>query len=141
MNRWSFNNPAAAAPAGTAMLDSVSSVAATVRGNGSTLTGTGLTITGATTGNRSGGFISGYVDLPNGIISSKTNLTVEVWATPISAKSYSRVFEFGRVTGAGYGGGAAGELIDVIGTGMTPGSTTGYDSVELTFATGNNYNS
>jgi uncharacterized repeat protein (TIGR03806 family) len=141
VNRWSFNSPAAAAPAGTAMLDSVSSAAATVRGNGSTFTGTGLTITGATTGNRSGGFISGYVDLPNGIISSKTNLTVEVWATPLSAKSYARVFEFGRITGAGYGGGAAGELIDVTGTGMTPGNTTGYDSVELSFATGTNYNS
>jgi hypothetical protein len=70
---------------------------------------TGLTITGATNGNRSGGFISGYVDLPNGIISSKTRLSVEVWATPLSAKSYARVFEFGRVTGAGFGGGAPSE--------------------------------
>ncbi len=140
-NRWSFNNAAGNAPAGTAMVDSISSATATVRGNGSTFTGTGLTITGATNGNRSGGFISGYVDLPNGIISSKINLTVEVWATPVSAKSYARVFEFGRVTGAGFGGGAPGEIIDVTGQGQTPGNTSGYDSVELTFATGTNYNS
>ncbi len=139
-NRWSFNQAAGNAPAGTLVADSVAGVNATVRGNGSTFTGTGLTITGATTGNRSGGFISGYVDLPNGIISSKVNLTVEVWATPISAKSYARVFEFGRVTGAGFGGGAPGEIIDVTGQGQTPGATTGYDSVELTFGTGTNYN-
>ena len=141
INRWSFNNAAGNAPAGTAMLDSISSVPATVRGNGSTFTGTGLTITGTTTGNRSGGFISGYVDLPNGIISSKTNLTVEVWATPISAKNYARVFEFGRVTGGGFGGGAPGEIIDVTVQGQTPGFTSGYDSVELTFGTGTNYDS
>ncbi|MEO7101235.1 MAG: LamG-like jellyroll fold domain-containing protein [Luteolibacter sp.] len=139
-NRWSFTHASGTAPAGTTMLDSVSNVAATVRGNGSTFTGTALTIPGGTTGNRSGGFISGYVDLPNGIISSKTNLTVEIWATPILAKNYARLFEFGRVTGAGFGGGATGEIIDVTGAGQTPGTTSGYDSLELTFGTGTNYN-
>ncbi|MEO5713232.1 MAG: LamG-like jellyroll fold domain-containing protein [Luteolibacter sp.] len=136
-NRWSFNQAVGAAAAGVAMTDSVSSATATVQGNGSTFTGAGLTITGGTTGNRSKGFISGYVDLPNGIISSKTNLTVEVWATPVSAKANARVFDFGRVTGAGFGGGAAGEIIDVAGNGQTPGSTTGSDNLVLNFCVGN----
>lgn len=82
MHRWSFNNPAGNAGAGTLLTDSLSATAATVRGNGSRFTGSGLTIPGNTNGNRSAGFISGYIDLPNGIISSKTHLTVEVWAAP-----------------------------------------------------------
>jgi hypothetical protein len=39
--------------------------------------------------------ISAYIDLPNGLISSKTNLTVEVWATPIDRRIWQHFFEFG----------------------------------------------
>ncbi|MFD0895584.1 PQQ-dependent sugar dehydrogenase [Luteolibacter ambystomatis] len=136
VNRWSFNNAAGNATSGTTVTDSVSGTLATVRGNGSTFTGTALKLTGTTTGNRSAGFISGYIDLPNGIISSKTNLSVEIWATPISAKNYSRLFDFGRVQTAGSGGGAAGEIIDI--TGTTPGATTSSDSLMLSFTIGTN---
>ncbi len=134
-NRWSFNDAAGAASAGTVMTDSVGSAVATVRGNGSTFTGTGLTITGSTTGNRSLGFISGYVDLPNGIISSKTNLSVEIWATPVSAKKWQRLFDFGRTTSAtGFGtGSVAGEINDV--SKVTPGTTTGSDELFLSLCT------
>ena len=122
------------------MVDSISAVTATVKGNGSTFSGSALTITGATTGNRSANFISGYVDLPNGIISSKTNLTVEIWATPISAKNQGRLLDFGRTTATtGFGAGSvAGEINEVVGT--TPGATTASDELELTFGNGTNYN-
>jgi glucose/arabinose dehydrogenase len=139
-NRWSFNNSPGGAAAGTRLVDSISAATATVRGNGSTFTGAGLTITGSTTGDRSGGFISGYIDLPNGLISSRTHLSVELWATPLSAKNQARIFEFGRVTGSGFGGGAPGEIIDVNQTGQTPGITSGSDSIELTFGNGTNFN-
>ena len=139
-NRWSFNNATGNAPAGTAMADSISAATATVKGNNSTFNGSALTITGATTGNRSANLISGYVDLPNGIISSKTNLTVEIWATPISAKNQGRLFDFGRTTATtGFGpGSVAGEINEVVGT--SPGSTTASDELELTFGNGTNYN-
>ena len=103
INRWSFNNAAGNAPAGTAMVDSISSITATVRGNGSIFTGTGLTLTGATNGNQTAAAISGYVDLPNGLFSSKTNLTIEIWAAPVSFLANTRVFEFGRTNAGGNG--------------------------------------
>jgi uncharacterized repeat protein (TIGR03806 family) len=135
VNRWSFNNAAGSAPAGTAMADSVSGAIAYVRGNNGTFTGTGLALpTTTTAGSRSLSFISAYVDLPNGLISSKTNLTVEIWATPNTVSNYARVFDFGRVTGNGIGGGAPGEIIDTLNT--PPGNTTGSDNIFLSFFKG-----
>ncbi len=139
VNRWSFNNTAGAAARGTTMTDSISSVVATVRGNASTFTGSALSITGTTTGNRSQTQISGYVDLPNGILSSKTNLTLEFWATPLSGTNYGRLFDFGRVVGAGAGGGATGEVIDQ-GGGRTPGLVNASDSVMMSFSVGTSLN-
>ena len=136
VNRWSFNNAPGSAPAGTMLVDSISGAVATVRGNGSTFNGAALTITGTTNGNQTAASISGYVDLPNGIISSKTNLTVEVWATPITAKNWMRVFDFGRVDTAGVGGGAAGEITGT--TTTAPGATTASDNLMLSFCRGTN---
>ncbi len=145
-NRWSFNNAQTnTVPAGTTMADSVSGAVATVRGNFSRFTGTALTLRGpsgstnaplTTTGQQPGNAISGYVDLPNGIISSKTNLTVELWATPSSARNYMRLFDFGRTTETtGFGAGSvAGEINDVAAT--APPATTGSDDLMLTFCIG-----
>ncbi len=128
-NRWSFNEPTGNATAGTAMIDSISGAVASVEGNGSTFTGTGLTITGTTNGNQTAAAISGYVNLPNGIFSSKTNLTVEIWAAPLSYKANARMFDFGRSSG-GSGGGAAGEIID---SGTAPGNQAASDAVYVNF--------
>lgn len=141
VNRWSFTHAAGDASDGTVLADSISGAVATVQGNFSVFDGTQLILQGAagqntTIGNRSANFISGYVDLPNGIISSKTHLSVEIWATPLSIRTYQRVFDFGRVAGAGLGGGAAGELIDVVGT--APGATSGSDNLMLSFCRGDN---
>jgi len=49
------------------------------------------------TGNATAGNISGYISLPNGIISSKTNLTLEIWArTIINPPVSERLFDFGN---------------------------------------------
>jgi len=131
IDRWTFNNASGNAPTGTTIVDSVSGAVATVRGNGATFNGTTLTLPGTTNGNQTAAAISAYVDLPNGIVSSKTNLTVEAWATPLSAANWMRVFDFGRVNTAGVGGGATGEITGT--TTTAPGTTTGYDDLLLSF--------
>lgn len=143
VNRWSLNNPAGSASDGMVLSDSVSGAVATVQGNFAEFTGSSVRLKGpnggdTTTGNRSAGFISAYVDLPNGIISSKTHLSVELWATPLSGREYQRIFDFGRVMGAGSGGGAPGEIIDI--TGTTPGGTSASDNLFLSFCIGNSLN-
>src|SRR5688572_20716251 len=76
VHRWSFNESAGAAAAGTVVSDPIKGAAAMVRGNGAAFTGAALTLPGTTTSIQTPATISGYVDLPNGIISSKTHLTV-----------------------------------------------------------------
>lgn len=144
-HRWSFDEPAGDAPSGTVLIDSVSGVPATVWGQFqqvSTLSGSALRFYGTGDGNHSLRFLSGYLDLPNGIISSKTNLTVEVWATPFSVTSYDRVFDFGRCrTSDTHGPNAAdGEIIDINQQGAIPGQTQAVDNLYFSFAVGNNAN-
>jgi autotransporter-associated beta strand protein len=102
-----------------------------VRGNGATYTGSALRIPGGTTGNVAMNAMSAYIDLPNGIISSQTNVTIEIWATPLSAPNWARIMDIGSCAGAGDGLGAAGEY-----TGATsdpaPGSTSSYTGIMLT---------
>jgi len=141
VNRWSFNAAAGEAASGTNLVDTVSGAMATIRGGTATglpgtFTGSALTLPGSTNGAQTPAATAAYVDLPNGIISSKTNLTFEVWATPLSAKSWMRVFDFGRVNTAGVGGGAPGEIT---GTGSTAsGTTTASDNLILSFCRGTN---
>ena len=138
VNRWSFDNANGNAPAGTVIADSVSGAAATVRGTGSIFSNGALTLPGTTNGNHTAAGMAGYVDLPNGIISSKTNLTVEVWATPLAVTAtvgnWGRVFDFGRVNTAGVGGGAAGEITGT--TTTAPGATNASDNLMLSFCNG-----
>jgi uncharacterized repeat protein (TIGR03806 family) len=136
MNRWSFNNSAGNAPAGTAIADSVGGANAAVVGTGSTFNGASLVLSGTTTGNQTPGTISGYVDLPNGLISSKTHLSVEVWATPVSIKNWQRLFDFGRMnsgfgtglTSSARGSGAAAGEIRPTAT-AAPSNATSYDNL------------
>jgi len=138
LNRWSFNTSAGSAPAGTTFMDSVSGTTPlVVRGNGAILTGTSINLPGGTNGNQTAASIAAYLDLPNGTISSKTNLTVEAWATPISVQNWMRVFDFGRVNTAGVGGGAPGEIVD---TTTAPGITSAYDNIMLAFVNGTSLN-
>jgi len=83
VNRWSFNAPAGNPASGTNYADSISGTNVTVRGNGTTLNGVRITLPGNTTSGTAEAGIAAHLNLPNGIISSKTNLTVEIWAAPM----------------------------------------------------------
>ncbi len=99
--RWSFDDPAGSISSGAVVTDSVSGVEAIVNGNRAGFTGTGLLLPGDTTGTGD----AAYLDLPNGLVSSLTNLTVEIWATPVSSKNWQRLFSCGRTAQDGNGGG------------------------------------
>ncbi len=134
-HRWQFTQAAGSAAAGAVITDSVSGAQAVVRGQGATFTGSGLRLPGGTTGNTAANSIAAYVDLPNGILSSLTNCTVEIWATPRSAQNWMRLLEIGRAAEAGDGLGAAGEYTGQPG-GAAPGSTSASDALTLTAAIG-----
>ena len=106
---WAFTNAPGAAPSNMTNYDLVSGAAAVVRGNGAIYTGNALRIPGGTTGAKTVGAIAAYIDLPNHILSSQTNITIEIWATPRSVQNWGRIMDFGRTTDAGDGLGAAGE--------------------------------
>lgn len=117
IHRWSFNESAGAAPSGTTVIDSVSSAVATIRGTGAVFNASSIVLPGGSNGQNADTVISAYVDLPNGIISSKTDLTIEIWATPLSSQNWSRLFDFGRTVQAGDG-------VDGEWTGATAPDTT-----------------
>ncbi len=96
-NRWSFSNANGAAPAGSVIADSVSGQNAVIVGNGASFNSGSLTLPGTTTGNQTPATISAYIDLPNGLLSSKTNFTLEIWATPVADKYWQRLADFGRM--------------------------------------------
>ncbi len=130
VHRWSFNNSAGSAPAGTVITDSVSASNGVIVGINGNFTGSALTLAGATSGNQSPAAISAYVDLPNGLISSKTNLTIEIWATLVSSRNWQRLFDFGRMNIAGMGAGAApGEIRPDAAS--APGGTSSSDNLML----------
>ena len=136
---WNFTNASASAPAGTTNYDQVSGAPAIVRGTGATYTGKALRLPGGTTGNVAMSSMSAYLDLPNGIISSQTNLTIEIWAAPQSspAPSWARLLEFGSCVGSGDGLGASGEYTGAA-TDPAPGSTSAYSDIMLSMAIGTN---
>jgi len=137
--RWVFTNAPGAAPAGTTNFDLVSGAPAIVRGNGATYTGKALRIPGGTTGNVPMNAMSAYVDLPNGIISAHTNITIEIWAALLSLQNWGRIFDFGRTIQAGDGLGAPGEYTGLPGT-PAPGTTQSSDNIMLSGFIGTNIN-
>ncbi|BCU79353.1 hypothetical protein llg_40680 [Luteolibacter sp. LG18] len=135
--RWQFNQAAGAAPAGTVVAGTGGN--AVVRGNGATFTGSALRLPGGTTGNVAGSSIAAYVDLPNGIFSAMPNFTIEVWATPLSAKNWMRILDIGRTTETGDGTGAAGEYTPTAAS-PAPGGTSSYDDIMLSGCIGTDLN-
>jgi autotransporter-associated beta strand protein len=94
VRRWSFNQAAASAPAGTTVTDSVSGATlATVQGNGATFTGTGLKLPGGASGSG-----AAYLQLPSGVISGYTNATIEIWAKTLSVQNWARMLDFNNGT-------------------------------------------
>jgi len=132
---WLFTNGPASAPNAITNFDLVSSAPAVVRGNGATYTGNALRIPGGTTGNAAIGSVAAYIDLPNHILSSQTNITIEIWATPRSVQNWGRIMDFGRTTEAGDGLGAAGEWTGLPAA-AAPNNTSQSDGIMLSSSIG-----
>ena len=139
VNRWSFNQPAAPAGAGLVINDSLAGMPLTVRGLGATLDDSRIVLPGTTTSGNPNSTISAYLDLPNGLVSSKTSITVEIWAAPISARTWQPLFEFGRMDIAGDRLGAPGEWTGNGNTG--PAGSQGRDLLGCSFNQNLNLNS
>lgn len=103
IHRYSFNSPAGDAT-GATLTDSVGGADGTVQGAGALFTGTGLDLPGGSSATQA------YGDLPNGLISSQTAVTIEGWVTIDSTdQNWGRIFDFGssnltEVNGPGGGG-------------------------------------
>ena len=102
-HRYSFDNPAGDAT-GATVVDSISGSNGTVLGANAVFTGTTLDLPGGSSAS------AGYMDLPNGMISSLTAVTFEGWVTIDSTdQAWARLFDFGTTsegehTGPGGGG-------------------------------------
>ena len=109
VNRWSFNEGS-----GTSVADSVGITApGVIRGSGYSRTSTQVTLPGGSSSS------AAYIDLPNGLISTKNEVTFEGWMTISGAQNWQRYFDFGSTAGSG------GEIADVGGT------FSGYEYVAL----------
>lgn len=101
-HRWSFNE----APSSTVVKDSVGTAHGSVLGTPGTPAtgGNGLWSRNGREVCLGGGdsHTAAYIDLPNGILSSLTDVTIEGWVTINGNQNWSRIFDFGN--------GSAGEL-------------------------------
>jgi hypothetical protein len=104
-NRWSFSNAPGAAVNGTQVNDLQGTSHAFIRGTGAIFTGGQVDLPGGSSAT------APYVDLPNGLLSSLNEITIEGWMTLKGAQTWSRYFDFGTGEAGeifGPGGGAAG---------------------------------
>ncbi|MCP5542677.1 MAG: PQQ-dependent sugar dehydrogenase [Akkermansiaceae bacterium] len=138
--RWSFNDNPGAVAAGSVAADSISGKPATIQGQGAAYDGAALVLPGSTNGNEPESIVSAYIDLPNGILSSRTDATVEIWATPLGSRQWQRIFDFGNMEGAGDGAGETGEWTGTLTTAPGAGIRAS-DEFALTFNVNNDLNS
>jgi hypothetical protein len=102
INRYSFTGSAGTAvPPNTTVIDSIRGQNGFLKGSGATFTADGKKIL------LPGGASSSapYIDLPNGLISSLQNVTLEAWVQQNSDRNWSRIIDFGV--------GSVGEILDV----------------------------
>ncbi|HWB03148.1 MAG TPA: LamG-like jellyroll fold domain-containing protein [Verrucomicrobiales bacterium] len=103
---WTFNDvPVGNAPSGTTSIG-INGRVATVLGAGATSDATGgpgvrgINLPGGGSG------AAAYIDLPNGLASARTDMTLETWVTVSSLQAWSRIFDFGATNvGSGPQGG------------------------------------
>lgn len=98
VRRWRFDAPAGGIANGTTVTDSVTGTAlTTVLGNGANYTGKALRLPGG-----AGGSGAAYLQLPGGVVSSNSDITIEIWATPLSPQNWARILDFNDGTTANY---------------------------------------
>jgi Concanavalin A-like lectin/glucanases superfamily len=123
LHRYSFTGtPSATIAPGAVVPDSIGTANGNVRGTGAVFTSDGLKL------QLPGGASSAapYIDLPNGLISPLTNVTLEAWVQQNGDQNWSRIVDFGTAD--------VGEILDVGGT------STGTNYIMLSANTGNNPN-
>jgi hypothetical protein len=101
VHRYSFDGT------GTTVVDSIAG--ANGAAIGSSLSGSGTLVL-------SGGTSGPYVDLPNGLISELTDLTVEVWLTWRGGAQLQRIFDFGMNLGGENGSGSKTSALNALPT-------------------------
>lgn len=126
-HRWSFFTLPGAVANGTVIPDTIGTAHATVLGAGATAASSfgpakALRLPGGSSAT------AAYVDLPNGLVSSQTQLTVEGWYSLESFSGFwTRFFEFGTGTAGeitGPGGAAATGTNSLIGLAHTANALT-----------------
>lgn len=132
-HRWNFNSTGATGN-GTVIPDQITAAPGTIVGTGAIRTGTALTLPGGSNGQVATATIAAYFDLPNGIISSKTNFTLELWATIHSSRNWQRLFDFGRMDIEGSGNG---EISNTFGN---PGGASSRDNLMVAAQRGGTLN-
>lgn len=89
MHRFSFDAPAGPAPDGSTVIDSIGGLSAVIRGDGAMFTGHAIQLPGGNSAT------AAYVDLPNGLISSRESLSIEFWETQTAAQDWCRILSIG----------------------------------------------
>ncbi|MES2920696.1 MAG: LamG-like jellyroll fold domain-containing protein [Verrucomicrobiota bacterium] len=89
MHRFSFNEAAGPAPDGSTVIDRIGGLAAVIRGTDAKFTGSAVELPGGSSGT------AAYVDFPNGLISSRENLSIEFWETQTAEQAWCRILSIG----------------------------------------------
>lgn len=127
---WNFNQAPESISSGHVFLDLAVGEVVTLRGNGASVNGTEIILSSnPTLGNNPSNLITSYLDLPNGIVSSRTSSSFELWLKPLSSVSYQRIFDFGRSSSTSGNSAELGEIVD---SAVYPGRFQGYQNIVLT---------
>lgn len=121
VHRYSFGEAAGS----TTVADSVGTAHGTVKGLDAVFDGAGkLTLPGVTSSGAAADVISGYVDLPNGIMSSLVDVSFEAWITwGTDNDVWQRIFDFGTSDGGeDVANGGGGYIYLAPRNGATPGA-------------------
>lgn len=78
---------------GNTVFDSVGTAHGSILGDGASRIAGQVSLPGGSSGS------AAYIDLPNGILSSRTSTTFEGWVTPTGTQAWGRVFDFGDSLG------------------------------------------
>ncbi len=132
-HRWSFNNPPGSANFDRVFFDSIGGANGMVLGDGAVWTGTALDLPGGASAT------APYGDLPNGIISGRTELTIEGFITVDSPNggNWTSYFDFGDGTaGESFGPGGASEGQSYLFVSAAVGGDYNTNQVELRLTDG-----
>lgn len=130
LHRYSFDSTATGDAEGVEITDSIGGAHGIVVGEGASFDNGTLQLTGGTSD------FAAYGDLPNGLISGLTDVTIEAWASVNSAQGWSRIFDFGSTAPGGEAGeleepGGGGEGLDYLFLSAEIGTDTLNQRVEI----------